>query len=383
MEKNVVLFGAGNAGRFLCDEILQKKSDINIIAFIDNFSKESYCGIKCYKPQDFFERNVMNIDSAFIAAGAQKSIKNLMDTALVYGIEEIYMLHDIAGKCKISPFNSDGEIIPQYLRRIRFSKEKPTLPYFEVPITDRCNLNCKGCLFACNGISNSEDVDFEQLEKDATRIRELFYDIPWIRILGGEPLMHPHILDILSLYREIFPDSEIDLCTNGLLLPKMNRMFYEHLVRLKVTVHVSGYKPTYHILDKIEEKLRDNGLHYTVLKRDKFSKYYSLRKNNSKDSSFADCIASGCRELYKGRLMRCSAVIAFEKFNEMFGTKFLTEKREDWFDIHENGINGWDIMKQLDKASQICSYCNVKEMEEFEWDYAGNEVSLKDYILKD
>ena len=52
-KKRVVIFGAGNAGQYLCDELLQH--DYEIVGFMDNFQKGDYRGIKIYQQQEFYE----------------------------------------------------------------------------------------------------------------------------------------------------------------------------------------------------------------------------------------------------------------------------------------------------------------------------------------
>ena len=281
----VVIFGAGNAGRFLYDEIERNSQNIEVIGFVDNYLTEEYKDTKTFKPEAILSQQD-KFSAVFIAVGAQKTLKIAIDTITKYEVRNIYMLHDIAGKNRISPFDTFGNIIPELLRKIKFSKELPTLPYFEVPITDKCNLNCKGCLFACNAIDKNEHISFEQIEKDAKRMKELFIDIPWIRILGGEPLIHPHIIKILKLYREVFKDSELDLCTNGLLLPKMSKEFFDCLVENRITIHVSGYKPTYNMLEDIKEILDKYHLNFTLLKRESFSKYFTLKREGNKENNF-------------------------------------------------------------------------------------------------
>ncbi len=378
---NILIFGAGNAGKFLYDEIETKAKNIHVCGFIDNKIQGSYKGTVIESPEKLLPNKEV-YDAVFIAAGAQKTVKIAIDTIRSYGMREIYMLHDIAGKNRLSPFDEMGNIAASRLRKVRFSLEKPTLPYFEVPITDQCNLNCKGCLFACNAVGGNEHIAYNQIEKDALRMRELFYDVPWIRILGGEPLMHPRIMDILGLYRRVFKDSEIDLCTNGLLLPKLSEEFFRCLIQNSITIHVSGYKPTYNLLDKIDAILKKYNLNYTLLKRESFFKCYTLQRSGDEEGNFEKCMTSGCRELYNGRLLRCSGVIAFEKFNSQFGTAYETKENEDWFDIHRKNIDPWELKSRLDKASYVCGYCDVDNAEEFGWDYAGKDAKLSDYILK-
>ena len=275
---NIVIFGAGKAGQFLFDQIVSESKDYTVVAFIDNIVKESYKDVPIMTPQYFFESASILFDAIFLAAGAQKTLKLMIKTCRKYNVEEIYMMHDIAGKCRLSLFEN-GRVVSRYIRKLRFSKDRPSLSYFEVPITDNCNLNCKGCLFASNVTSGMKHVPLEELKRDAKRMLELFYDVPWIRILGGEPLMHPDIKEILTYYRECFQDSEIDLCTNGLLVPKMDADFWTCIKDNKISIHVSGYKPTYSMLDKIDGILKEQKIPYAILKREEFAKYYT--KENS------------------------------------------------------------------------------------------------------
>lgn len=42
-----------------------------------------------------------------------------------------------------------------------------------------------------------------------------------IRLMGGEPLLHPHVIDFCTTTRKLFPTSEIVLVSNGILLPML------------------------------------------------------------------------------------------------------------------------------------------------------------------
>lgn len=379
-KKRIAIFGAGNAGKYLCDELLQHGYEI--AGLIDNFLEGDYQGIKIYRPQEFFELFNGKLQTVFLAAGAQKTIKLMIDTCRANQCQDIYIMHDIVGKCRLLLFDENDVLIETRVRKIRFSDEKPTLAYFEVPITDNCNLNCKGCLFASNMTSGNQHISLDSIRKDAKRMAELFYDVPWIRILGGEPLMHPDIVMILEYYRETFPDSEIDLCTNGLLIPKMGDEFWNCVKSNRISIHVSGYKPTYNMLEQIDVILRGHGLPYVILKRDSFVKYYTDRPDNDMDMSFEKCIASSCYEVYRGKISSCSAVIAFEKFNKKFGTEYKITENEDWFDIHDPQANAKKISEALSRASYICKYCNTLQAEDFEWDYAINGSELRDYLVE-
>ncbi len=59
----------------------------------------------------------------------------------------------------------------------------------------------------------------------------------------------------------------------------------------------------------------------------------------------------------------------------------ITKENEDWFDIHKPDINAFELKEKIDACSNACKYCDVDNMEEFSWDYAGNEAGLKDYTV--
>jgi organic radical activating enzyme len=375
----LVIFGAGKAGTYLYQQIKVHGQDMIVDAFIDSFSKDikEIDGVPVCRPDRYLKS--IDCDAVFLAAGSQKAILQMIQKVKFYNIDNIYMLQDIAGKNQL-PLFSDGKLISTRVRKIKFSKEKPTLPYFEMPIVDSCNLNCKGCLFGCNRNGEQKYMSLEEIKKDLFRMTELFEDIPWIRILGGEPLLHPDLDKVMDFSRKLFPDAEIDLCTNGLLVPELTLKSLKALIKNKITVHISGYKPTYKMINKIEDTLKKAKLEYTVLKREKFYKFYTMKNDNDPKKSHAKCPSAGCRELYRGRLAKCSAALAFERLNKQFGTNYKIERNKDWFDIYDKSLTGWDIMAGLDMPASICSYCSDLKIEYFDWKN-GEKESLEDYII--
>lgn len=378
----IAIFGGGKAGQHLFDEIqTHGKGEVHVKAIIDNNISDNttnvFGGTQIGKPDEALSGGV---DAVFLAAGAQKAIWQMIQTVRGYGIDDIYMMHDIAGKNKLPLFSNEGGLLSYRVRKIRFSQEKPTLPYFEMPIIDMCNLNCKGCLFGCNHSGKKSWMTLTEIRSDFIRMKELFEDIPWIRILGGEPLLHPELAEILEVAREIFPDTELDVCTNGLAFPTVSSEIMQSFKKNRISVHISGYKPTYKLIDTITNRLDQYDIEYTVLRRDRFHKFYTQNMNNDAEKSHAGCPSSGCRELYRGRLAKCSAALAFERLNEQFGTNYVVTRNRDWFDIYDKNLTGWDIIRGLDAPVPICGYCDTCRLQNFAWE-SGKREGLRDYIL--
>jgi hypothetical protein len=58
-----------------------------------------------------------------------------------------------------------------------------------------------------------------------------------LRLLGGEPLLHPDLLEIMTAARGSHVADKIEITTNGLLLPRMERRFWELADAVQVSLY--------------------------------------------------------------------------------------------------------------------------------------------------
>lgn len=374
-----VIFGAGNAGQHLLKE-MKAHGEQQVDAFLDNFvdTDKAIQGISVYRPDAYLKKNTS--DCAIIAAGSQKAIWLMIRKLREYHIENIWMLHEIAGTNHLSLYDANRNFLPTRVRKIHFDDRKPTLPYFEIPIIDDCNLNCKGCLFNCNQHGEKNYMTLDEIVFDFRRMKDLFYDIPWIRILGGEPLLHPQLADVVQTARAIFPDAEIDICTNGLRVPSLPKEVLQTIAENRITMHISEYRPVEKIARKISACLQEFQIEHCFMPRDQFYKFYTQKPVNDAEASHDACPTCGCREVHCGRLVKCSAILAFERMNKQFGTHYETHEGEEWFDLHNMSLTGWDILQKLDGAVSACRYCDMQHKEFFSWT-PGTKEQLEDYVL--
>ena len=89
------------------------------------------------------------------------------------------------------------------------------MTYLRLSLTDQCNLRCRYCM-------PREGVRFRQREEllsdeELLRLLRLFASlgISKLKLTGGEPLLRPHLKDLLHEMRAISGISEITLTTNG------------------------------------------------------------------------------------------------------------------------------------------------------------------------
>lgn len=92
------------------------------------------------------------------------------------------------------------------------------IPNLEYMITTSCDLACPGCdRFIDHNLPFTEKYE-DIVENMEAWFRRL--DPDHFTIIGGEPLLHPRIYDILKEARRIFDHATIEVYTNGFLLPK-------------------------------------------------------------------------------------------------------------------------------------------------------------------
>ena len=97
-------------------------------------------------------------------------------------------------------------------------KEKLTILNFVYALCEHCNLNCAMCdHFA--PIAQDEYANFEEFKSDFQTLSKLVNGkCRRIGLMGGEPLLCPEIEKYLEIARQCFPNTQISIVTNGLLL---------------------------------------------------------------------------------------------------------------------------------------------------------------------
>ena len=95
--------------------------------------------------------------------------------------------------------------VQRFKKRLKKGQSFP--PFLYISITNSCNLRCQGCwidVAAPQAVINFEEMG--RLIASAKKHGNRFFGI-----LGGEPFMHPELLDILAAH----PDCYFQIFTNG------------------------------------------------------------------------------------------------------------------------------------------------------------------------
>ncbi|MFN0094372.1 MAG: radical SAM protein [Dehalococcoidia bacterium] len=151
--------------------------------------------------------------------------------------------------------------------QFRVERGKITTNLLDVNITEHCNLSCRGC----NHFSPVLPKRLLTPEDFVPQLRALAEVLrPGVlKFLGGEPLLHPNIVDLIEAARDSGISERIALYTNGTLLHRAP----EAVWRAVDEVQISSYPGSERSDDELAafQALADR--HKTELRVEKFDRF--------------------------------------------------------------------------------------------------------------
>jgi MoaA/NifB/PqqE/SkfB family radical SAM enzyme len=275
-------------------------------------------------------------------------------------------------RIKKDGLNSTIIHIKRYLMRLLytpFGRRPPKrVLSFEAHLVDHCNLNCWGC-DNFSPLSDEWFADLDTFAKDFNRMSELFgRKITLIKLLGGEPLLHPELEKFFPIVRGAFPfaTTTIMVITNGTLLGKKEPSFWRACAAQNIDIVVTVYPN----MEKQFEEARDKGESFGVKVYpfgDRFGATktslhlpFDLSGSQPLASNFLKCLVNECTTLRKGRIYPCSHAGNVYIFNKYFPEHALQETEKDSIDIY-SAKSSAEIFDFLSRPIPLCRFCFVRK----------------------
>ncbi len=177
----------------------------------------------------------------------------------------------------------------------------------EAHIVEHCNLRCAGCCSHSPFLARSFSEP-EPLAHDLARLRRVLRPT-WFKLVGGEPLLHPRLLDFIALARAADIAETVSLTTNGFLLPRQPDAFWQGLDALTVSLYPAPALPA-ETRALIAERAERFGVEVNWKRQDAF--VAMDRPAPCTDAAenarvFAGCwLRERCHTVYKGRFFQCT-----------------------------------------------------------------------------
>jgi len=235
---------------------------------------------------------------------------------------------------------------------------RPALEYVETHLVDHCNMNCRGCSHF-SPLADPWFAEPETFRNDLEALARLFRSVRTIRLMGGEPLLHPRVCDFLPIARKCFPRAHIQLVTNGLLLAKMPDDFWTACRANRIALSITLYPPMRERIGVCTEKCRKEGVSCRVTPADQFCVWLNGKGDSPVAESFARCRKSlYCPVLKDGALYTCATAAYIDVFNCRFGLRLPASVG---LNVHAKGLTGHSALNVLNRSIELCRYCAIEK----------------------
>lgn len=200
----------------------------------------------------------------------------------------------------------------------------------EIHATHSCNLFCQQCShysnFSMAGTLTEQDF-IDQVSPWSTKLQPSRFSI-----LGGEPLLNPAIEDIIRQSRRLWPNSILQLVTNGFLLhkyPNLGKVLFDNKCNLEISVHhespeyenklvktrktVSGW-----ITDGISVNWRPSSASWRKVYKVEDGKILPYDDQDQR-KSWEICRSKYCPQIFHGLLWKCPQIAYLGMLDDRIG----------------------------------------------------------------
>lgn len=252
------------------------------------------------------------------------------------------------------------------------------LKLIEIHLAEHCNLNCFSCAHFSQ-LSPKHFPSLEQFSKDIQQLNSITKGLVGrFHLMGGEPLLNPNCKDFFAVTRKFFPDSDIWLVTNGILLKTQPKEFWESCKENNIEIHPTKY-PIKIDWNSIETQCKTYGIPLIFFNNAKIEKTSTKFVLESKGNcnpleSFTKCgMANNCVQLKEGKLYPCNIAANIEIFNSAFNQN-LPLTALDSIDIYK-AKDYHEILQFLAKPIPFCRFCNLSKWQGMgEWKTSKKEI---------
>jgi hypothetical protein len=178
----------------------------------------------------------------------------------------------------------------------------------EYPIVEHCNLSCIHCDHA-SPLMNPRFTSLEQYDRDLTICSRVLHTHEFC-VLGGEPLLHQHLLRFLAIARDRGISDIVTLVTNGALLHKAPPGMWKLIDKLWLSIYPRiVIRPD---LETIRRMCADNGVMLYVRNITEFGQRLINHRNSDSESVgliYSQCKIAHewrCYSIYNGVFYKCS-----------------------------------------------------------------------------
>ena len=178
----------------------------------------------------------------------------------------------------------------------------------EINAVEHCNLSCRSCSHL-SPVQPRYAVDPDEVHRDL-RLLGRHYHARWLRLVGGEPLLHPDLPRLLEAIRSSGVADRTVVVTNGVLLPRVQNLVWASVDRIDVSQY-PGKRLGDTDVERCKQLARRHGVRIYFDYVDEFRVSYSESGANSEalvDRIYSACAIAhelACHTVARGYFYKC------------------------------------------------------------------------------
>lgn len=371
-----ILVGASELGKNSVQIIEEFNFGINILGYMDNdYSKvgKNLCSKNIFSivqtEKLFLDKKIQGVIIPISMSDHYKhSIKKQLEQ---HGIKYWFMppINYLNEECKKATCIEDilfDENNMEYINVV------------QIMTVDQCNMNCSGCShFSCL-VDKEKGYDKGQFKQDLIRLKEVIKGVGVFSFVGGEPLLHKDLTEMISDIKNIFEESEITIITNGLLLNNMNEKFWKSVEDNDVFLDITYY-PAMKKMDDVHKNLESKSVRYKIWpERTIFMKRLNPKGDSNPQTTWDFCRERSCVTMRDGKIATCYMPITIDYFNTHFGTKI--DMLDSIVDLYNPKLTGKELVKKMTSYQNACRYCHEDVPREWARCAKPNDAVMEDWI---
>ncbi|GAA0099814.1 hypothetical protein UT300012_05280 [Paraclostridium bifermentans] len=248
----------------------------------------------------------------------------------------------------------------------------------QIMTVDQCNMNCSGCShFSCL-VDKEKEYDKDKFKQDLIRLKEVIKGVGVFSFVGGEPLLHSNLIQMILDIKDIFKEATISIITNGLLLNNMSEEFWKTVEDNDVFLDVTYY-PAMKKMDDVHRVLDYKSVRYKIWpERTVFMKRLNPKGDSDAKTTWDFCRERSCVTMRDGKIATCYMPITIDYFNEHFGTKI--DMLDSIVDLYNPKLTGKELVKKMTSYQNACRYCHEDVPREWSRCSKPNDAVMEDWI---
>lgn len=254
--ENLILWGVGNLGQAVSERLLAEQIEISVYWDIAYKERPVYHGISVTEPfKEEFDREKTLVIPCIVNGSlgsywTEDELKKngysffLPGIALYEGImcplnKEYFDIRECTGRKECSLCNCERYV--NLLNQKIDMRGALTFQLITFIITTRCTLNCRYCGQRLSEYEERDRKDFtvKDIKRDIEHFLEAVDFVGMISIIGGEPFLHPNIVEIVEYCLTKNNFGVVNITTNGVV--KLTKELLQKLKNDRVKISFSVY----------------------------------------------------------------------------------------------------------------------------------------------